>query len=216
MGREAFCKVRSGDMCGEGKALLETEAILFRGPFRLSIPLKSVTSVEASDGLLRVAYDGTCVELELGEQAEKWAHAILNPKTRLDKLGLKPGMRAALLGVEDADFTDELNRAGVSVSDSVEAWTDMVFLLAETHEDLEQLESLRASIWPNGAIWVISPRGRPEIQDIHVIAAGKAAGLVDTKVCRFSDSHTALKLVVPVTNRSLQKLDQVDRCSIPP
>jgi len=36
---------------------------------------------------------------------------------------------------------------------------------------------------------------------VHVIAAAKEAGLVDVKVVRFSDTHTALKLVIPVARR---------------
>jgi hypothetical protein len=31
--------------------------------------------------------------------------------------------------------------------------------------------------------------------------AGKAAGLVDVKVARFSDTHTAEKFVIPVRDR---------------
>jgi hypothetical protein len=38
-----------------------------------------------------VLSDGTRFTLEPG-QAEKWLHAIQNPPTRLDKLGVKPGM----------------------------------------------------------------------------------------------------------------------------
>ncbi|MFL6248779.1 MAG: hypothetical protein ACJ74H_22330 [Thermoanaerobaculia bacterium] len=33
------------------------------------------------------------------------------------------------------------------------------------------------------------------------IAAGKAAGLVDVKVVRFSDTHTAEKFVIPLKSR---------------
>jgi hypothetical protein len=36
---------------------------------------------------------------------------------------------------------------------------------------------------------------------MDVIAAGKAADLVDNKVCRFSDTHTALRFVIPLARR---------------
>jgi hypothetical protein len=48
---------------------------------------------------------------------------------------------------------------------------------------------------------VVSPKGRPEIGDVVVIAAAKRAGLVDNKVVRFSDTHTALRLVIPRARR---------------
>jgi hypothetical protein len=38
-----------------------------------------------------------------------------------------------------------------------------------------------------------------------VRTAGKAAGLVDVKVARFSETHTAEKFVVPVAKRGARK-----------
>jgi hypothetical protein len=77
-----------------------------------------------------------------------------------------------------------------------------VFLLAEDPAGLKKLAELEPLIKRNGSIWVVSPRGRPEIRDVVVIEAAKRAGLVDNKVVRFSDTHTALKLVIPVARRS--------------
>ena len=51
MGNEAFCKVRVGKQESEGKALLETSEILFRGDFRLKIPLSTVKSAKAGSGM---------------------------------------------------------------------------------------------------------------------------------------------------------------------
>jgi len=53
----------------------------------------------------------------------------------------------------------------------------------------------------DGAIWVIRPRGSDAISEGDVMAAGKAAGLVDIKVARFSDTHSALKFVIPIGQR---------------
>ena len=72
MGRELLCTARSGGKTASGKALLETSEIIFRGDFRLKIPLASLKSVVARDGELQLKWpDGSAV-LELGEQAEKW------------------------------------------------------------------------------------------------------------------------------------------------
>ena len=55
---------------------------------------------------------------------------------------------------------------------------------------------------PTGAIWVVSLKGKAaRVKDVEVMRAGKAAGLVDNKVCGFSATHTALKLVIPVAAR---------------
>ena len=61
--------------------------------------------------------------------------------------------------------------------------------------------TLRTSLKPNGALWVIRPKGRPEISEAAVRAAGRAAGLVDVKVVGFSPTHTAEKFVVPLAKR---------------
>ena len=67
--------------------------------------------------------------------------------------------------------------------------------------DLDRLESLKPAIHPAGAIWIVHPKGVKEITQNDVMAATKAAGLVDTKVCAFSTTHTALKAVIPVKSR---------------
>ena len=49
---------------------------------------------------------------------------------------------------------------------------------------------------------MVSPKGKGAlVKDTDVMAAAREAGLVDTKVVSFSDTHTALKLVIPVAKR---------------
>jgi len=62
---------------------------------------------------------------------------------------------------------------------------------------LERVAKLAAGMQPAGALWVIYPKGKAAIREIDVIEAGRAAGLKDVKVARFSETHTALKFVVP-------------------
>src|SRR3954464_7665513 len=56
MGQEALCTARFGGQSGTGRALLETEELIFRGAFRLNVPFASVQSVEAVEGALRVCF----------------------------------------------------------------------------------------------------------------------------------------------------------------
>src|SRR5467141_5325739 len=98
MGNEASCKVLFGKQESQGKALLETSEILFRGDFRLKIPFSTIQSVKAVDGELRLqTADGLAV-FQLGATAEKWRDKILHPKSRIEKLGVKPGAKVSLLG----------------------------------------------------------------------------------------------------------------------
>jgi hypothetical protein len=121
----------------------------------------------------------------------------------LDKLGVRPGARVAALGIDDPAFLAELRtRAQVTVGRKPHAGTDLVFLAADDLVPLDRLTELRAAIFPAGAIWVVSRKGRAAtLRDVEVIAAARAAGLVDNKVVSFSASHTALRLVVPRAQR---------------
>ena len=123
-------------------------------------------------------------------------------RTLIDKLGVKPGQRIAVLGVEDAEFLRDLAASvpeysrGNRISNA-----DLIFFSAEAREDLSQLKSLSRSISKSGGIWVVYPRGQKHIREIDVINAGKSAGLTDNKVCRFSGTHTALRFVIPLAKR---------------
>ena len=65
----------------------------------------------------------------------------------------------------------------------------------------DSFATLKKSLKQNGALWVIRPKGRPEISERAVMDAGKSAGLVDVKVISFSPTHTGEKFVIPVANR---------------
>jgi hypothetical protein len=122
-------------------------------------------------------------------------------RSRMDKLGVKPGSVVSLLGLTDEGFLDELEQREADVSNRPRKESDLLFFLAEDPEALSKLARLETSIKRDGAIWVVSPRGQPEIRDVVVIEAAKQVGLVDTKVVRFSETHTALKLVIPLAHR---------------
>ena len=121
----------------------------------------------------------------------------------LDKLGIRPGMRVALIDIDDAEIRPLL---GERTTDLTEGWpepdTDIVLLGADSTHALEPLEALASRIRPNGAIWVVSRKGRAAtLRDVDVIHAAISAGLVDNKVASFSATHTALRLVIPVARR---------------
>jgi hypothetical protein len=197
MGQEAKCELRFGGKISAGKALLESDDLIFRGDFRLSIPLKSIQSLDAADGLLRVTCPAGTAIFDLGAQAGKWAHKIRNPRTLADKLDVKPGMRISLIGVT----VDLENRTSDITEGKAAKESDLIFFGAGTHKDLAKLRPLEKSIKRNGAIWVVYPKGRTEITETGVLEAGRQAGLVDTKIARFSDTHTAHKFVIPLAKR---------------
>jgi hypothetical protein len=132
------------------------------------------------------------------KQGEKsYAH-----RTRLEKLGVKPEWRACVVAVGDPEFIAELRGAAadVTVGRTVDG-CDAIFFGAIHHDELARMALLKRSLKPNGALWVIRPKGRPEISERAVMDAGKTAGLVDVKVISFSETHTGEKFVIPLAKR---------------
>lgn len=202
MGLEASCKARFEGSACEGKAMLETNELLFRGGFSLRIPLREVKLVEAKRGTLTVVWPQGSAVFELGKDAQKWMLKIRYPRGRMEKLGVKEGMRVAVLGVEEPAFREELAARVTDISESrPKKQTDLIFFGVESKERLAKLKGLIAYLQPAGAIWTVYPKGQKHITQNDVMMAGKAAGLVDTKVAGFSDTHTALKWVIPVAMR---------------
>jgi len=123
----------------------------------------------------------------------------------LDKLGVRPGARVAIVGGVDPDgsFRAQLADRTTDVTDGEpKPDSDLIFLAADSHAELAELAALRDCIRPNGAIWVVSRKGRlATLRDVEVIAAAKANSLVDNKVVSFSDTQTSLRLVIPVALR---------------
>lgn len=202
MGAEAKCTLTFGTTRAEGKALLETDALIFRGgDVRLAVPYKQMSNVEAKAGALRVTFpDGTAV-FAIGDAAPRWASKILNPPSRLDKLGVKRAHVVLVLGVDDGPFMRELEERGAQVSRKAAGRADLIFYAAPSRAALDRLVPLQKHLKRDGAIWVIRPKGVQAITESDVMRAGKAAGLVDVKVARFSDTHTAEKFVIPVAKR---------------
>jgi hypothetical protein len=204
MGFEAECRATWGRKTSSGKALLEEQELRFRGEgFSLCIPLAEVKRVQAKRGGLELEWAAGRAVFALGADAEKWAARIQNPRSRLDKLGVKPGAKAAVLGLSDAAFLAELRERGAAVSvGRVPSGADVVFLAASGSADLARLRSLRNSIQKAGAIWVLWAKGgKAAIGENGVRAAALASGLVDVKVVSFSAALSGLKLVIPVAER---------------
>ena len=202
MGNELKCTVRFGKESSEGKALLETSEVLFRGAFRLNVPFASIKSVKAVDGELRLETANGLAVFELGVAAEKWCAKILHPKSRIEKIGLKPGAKISLLGGFDADFLRELKQLVGSVTrDKAAAGSEAVFFAADSEKELSQVQKVRKSLKGATALWIVYPKGQKGITENDVIAAGRKTGLKDVKVVGFSSTHTALKFVIPLDRR---------------
>ena len=202
MGNEATCKVRFGKQESEGKALLETNEVLFRGDFRLKIPFSSIKSAKTVDGELRLQTAEGTASFQLGAAAGKWLEKILHPKTRIEKLGVKPGATVSLIGEFEADFLREVGELTKSITKGKAApQSEHIFFAADSKEDFSALSKITKAMSGAAALWIVYPKGQKHITENDVLAAGRKSGLKDVKVVGFSATHTALKFVIPLAKR---------------
>ncbi|HTQ11544.1 MAG TPA: hypothetical protein VMI31_15890, partial [Fimbriimonadaceae bacterium] len=70
-----------------------------------------------------------------------------------------------------------------------------ILFFARLVSDLHGLHKIKHAVGPKTMLWIVYPKGRKEITEGQVFVHGKGVGLVDVKVCKFSDELTALKFV---------------------
>ena len=201
MGLDTRCSATFNKQTSVGRVQLETDYVLFRGDFRVKLALGSITRVATRDGILSLTSAEGTLALALGPAADKWSAKIGSPKSRVQKLGVKPGARVSVVGFTDAAFVAELTAAGADVSSRARKHSDQIYVAIDSATDLARFTALLPSLNPDGAIWAIRRKGLADASEAATMAAGKAAGLVDVKVARFSETHTAEKFVRPVASR---------------
>ena len=121
----------------------------------------------------------------------------------LDKLGIRPGMRVALIDIDDPEIRNLIAERTTDLTEGEpKLETDVVLLGAEAPADLNPLSMLASRIRPTGAIWVVSRKGKAAtLRYEQILDVAKGAGLIDNKVAAFSATHTALRFVIPVALR---------------
>jgi hypothetical protein len=177
VGAEVKCRARLGKQVSEGKALLETKELIFRGEFRLKIAFAEMKSVKAVDGELRVEFAAGKAAFELGAQAEKWAQKILHPKTRMEKLGIKAGAKVSAIGEFEKEFERELAEVTKAVTrGKVPADAEWIFLRSESAKELAQSAKVAKALKGSAGLWIVYPKGRKDITESDVIGRAEMPG----------------------------------------
>ncbi len=204
MGLEAECTVRIGRKTSRGKALLEGEALSFRGEVQVDLPFATLHVVEVDgDDLVVEPHDGEEHRFALGAaRAKRWARLVKEPKALFEKLELASASKAVVVDIHDDLFlTAARERLAGVIEGRVPEGAATIFFGVETKEALRKVHLLRARMAPDGALWVVRPKGSSAVTERDVFDAAHEAGLKDVKVVAFSKTHTAHKCVVPVEMR---------------
>jgi hypothetical protein len=133
-------------------------------------------------------------------------------KPLVEKLGVKPDQRIALLGAPAGyERTLGVLPGGVSVVASLRGRYSFIQQFVSRRADLEtRLPKLRDALDPDGMLWISWPKKSSGVAcdfgEDDVRACALELGLVDVKVCAIDDVWSGLKLVHRLEQRpSLRK-----------
>ena len=123
-------------------------------------------------------------------------------RSTVDKLGVRPGHRVAavaIAGEGNPRLLEEVEeRVGGALS-GVDGPLDIALLWIDDGIDpVAVLLEWRLRLRPAGTLWLLTAkRGRPGyVNQDSLIATGRAAGMVDNKVCSVSDTTSAMRFVI--------------------
>jgi hypothetical protein len=202
MGYEIQTQVRWDGRILDGKVLLETDSLIFRGGSSITLPFAEMWQVEANAGWLEIKTAQGLILIELGAKAEVWKEKIKNPKGLTQKLGVEADKRVVVVGKLDPHLRKELDATGAKIAKSARGKDfDIAFVALKAQKDLENIDKARPLIKDNGAIWIVYPKGKQELTERDVLTGGRTRGLTDNKVCKVDDELTAVRFVIPVAAR---------------
>jgi hypothetical protein len=116
----------------------------------------------------------------------------------VDQLGVKPECAIQLVGDFEPGFLEELRQRQVNPTQSrPREKRDLVLFAAKQTSDLLKIGKLVPALKPEGALWIVYPKGVAVTREIEVLEAGRAAGLTDLKVARFSGAGDPIRYKPP-------------------
>lgn len=201
-GRATFAPAKGTKQQGTTKVHLDDQELLLRGEVKARIPRADIRGITTRADVVTVTSTLGVLTLTLGDGAAKLARKLAEaPKSRLEKMGITADTEVTIVNLKDPELVAELKAIGATTRARLAANAAFIILGVEKPADLERIGTAAESLAADGALWVIHPKGTAGVKDTDIFAAAKSAGLTYTKVARYSATHTAEKLVVPVAKR---------------
>lgn len=178
-----------------------SDRVRLSGGRRGDVPYKEVQVLSTAKGILRIRADGVELQFPVGPNVDRLANKIRTPATRLEKMGIKPGLSAVFLGPLAKDFLAEVATVLPKRLNALPAEpVDLLVVALRSLDDLAGIQSFAAAIKPDGSLWLVYPKAKRDIPEKEVLDTGRAAGLKDLKVVRFSEKLTALRFMRPLAD----------------
>jgi hypothetical protein len=126
----------------------------------------------------------------------------------VQKLGIKPGQRIALLS-SPPGYRKTLDPLPdrVNCAEELDEKLDFIQLFASTHTDLKlRFKEAKRCLAANGSLWISWPKKASglatDLDENLIREIGLGLGLVDVKVCAVDETWSGLKFVYRLKDRS--------------
>jgi hypothetical protein len=172
MGTIAEGTVTVGGQKVNCKADFASDHVTFSGGRRGEVPYSKIEVVGTARGILKLRVDGALMEFPLGTKVDRIAAKVRRPPALMDKLGVKPGLTVANVGVEAKAFKAELAKAAPEATRGEPGRpVDLLFLSVRGRDELDRIPDMVHHVKPEGGLWVVypkvgragdGPRGGPE------------------------------------------------------
>lgn len=183
----------TGILSGTGakmKGEVMEDHVVLRGAIKAEVPFEEMVA-ETRGTLLILSFAGNVVELGAGSKAAQLAAKIRAPPSRLDRLAIPFGVRAAVAGPIEAAFKSELATRADVVAGIPRTPVELLFFAVQAAPPADTLAKLVPLLAPDGVLWLVHPK-LPESQ---IAAAAKAVGLICAATTRFSATEAASRLI---------------------
>lgn len=198
MGLEATVKATHKTLEAIGKLHVDSTTLGFTSKeLKWSVTLSPAITASAKAGILTVKNGRDKATFEIGESAERWVDKILNPPSRMTKLGVKANMKYWAEGGFDTDFFNELEQqSAVAVRDTEQC--DIGFWRVENKRQLSKLEGIKNKLKPKVNIWIVWPKGSSTITQGDVMSATAELGMGPSKTAAFDANHSSMRFATRV------------------
>ena len=125
-------------------------------------------------------------------------------RTVVEKLGLKPSMKAYLLNAP-VDFQKQVETSVEKVSNRLVGEFDYIHFFANSQSLLKkEIPRLKKHLTPKGTLWISWKKNRKDDSDLtikNVIEIGYDFGMVESKAISIDDDWSALKFTFPIEGK---------------
>lgn len=193
MGLELKTVARQGSVEALGKLYLDSKQLRFTSKeLKFCVELGPSLKVSTEGTLLVISQTRSKISFELGSALNQWVKKIRNPPSRIDKLGVKPGMRCWLGGRFEAAFQAELKAAGATMTKQIPKCS-IAFRHIAHRDQLDQLIECCEALPAKTNLWVVWPKGNSDVTQAEVLSTVQRSGFGPSKTASFSQDLSSMR-----------------------